>query len=280
MQLNDNELLEYINGDLPYFDLTTHLLDVPTKEVTLSILTRDTIITACTEESARVAELLGCSIKNMASSGVKLKPKDLLLEIEGGHEAIHQAWRLCQILLEHACGLATGANKMLKLAQEVNPECEIFVTRKSFPLSKRFTIRALLCGGVVPHRLGLSESVLIFSQHRALYKDEKSFKEALILLKKRCIEKKLTVESESLEDAKEMLHLGVDVLQMDKCSLEVLSEVVAYKNKNFPHASILVTGGVNSSNVAKFVQTGVDGVVTSSLYNSKMADLTSLLSNK
>lgn len=280
MQLNDSELLEYIREDLPYFDLTTHLLDIPTKQVTLSILTRDNILTACTEESARVAELLGCSVKSMVSSGVKLKPKDLLLELEGPHEAIHKAWRLCQILLEHSCGLATQANKMLTLAQAVNPECEIYVTRKSFPFSKRFMIRSLICGGVLPHRLGLSESILIFSQHRDLYKDENSFKEALQNIKKHSIEKKLTVESETIEDAKELLHLGVDVLQMDKCSIDVLEEIVAYKNTHFPHANILAAGGVNISNVVKYAKTGVNAIVTSSLYNTKMADLTSLLSNR
>jgi len=280
MQLNDNELLEYINGDLPYFDLTTHLLNVPIKEVTLSISTRDNILTACTEESARVAELLGCRVKSMVSSGVKLKPKDQLLELEGPHEAIHKAWRLCQILLEHACGLATQANKMLTLAQEVNPDCEIYVTRKSFPFAKRFVIRSLISGGVLPHRLGLSESVLIFSQHRELYEDENAFTEALVGMKKRSIEKKLTVESETIEDAKELLHLGVDVLQMDKCPIDVLEEIVAYKNTHFPHANILATGGVNISNVAKYAKTGVNAIVTSSLYNTKMADLTSSLSNK
>jgi len=280
MQLNDNELLEYIREDLPYFDLTTHLFNIPTKQVTLSILTRDNIVTSCTQESARVAELLGCSVKSMVDSGVKLKSQDVILELEGSHEAIHKAWRLCQIMLEHACGLATQANKMLKLAQAVNPECEIYVTRKSFPFSKRFMIRSLICGGVLPHRLGLSESILIFSQHRDLYEDENSFKEALQNIKKRSIEKKLTVESETLEDAKELLRLGVDVLQMDKCSIDVLEEIVTYKNSYFPYANILAAGGINISNVAEFVKTGVNAVVTSSLYNTKMADLTSSLSNK
>lgn len=152
MQLNDSELLEYIREDLPYFDLTTHLLNVPTKEMTLSISTRDN--------------------------------------------------------------------------------------------------------------------------------DENSFKEALQNIKKHSIEKKLTVESETIEDAKELLHLGVDVLQMDKCSIDVLEEIVAYKNTHFPHANILATGGVNISNVVKYAKTGVNAIVTSSLYNTKMADLTSSLSNK
>ena len=274
-QLSDTQLLEYIREDIPYFDLTTHLLDLPSQEMSLSIFTRDEIVTACTEEAARMATLLGCSVMAFVPSKTLLKSGETLLEIQGNHENIHQAWRVCQMFLEHACGIATQAKKMQESVQSVNQHCEVLVTRKSFPFSKHFTIRALLCGGVLPHRLGLSESILIFGQHRALYSDKESFAVAMRELKTRCIEKKLVIESESLEDAKEMLHLGADVIQIDKCGVDTLCELVAYKNKYFKHVTIIAAGGINLSNVVEFAGTGINGIVTSSLYQAKMADLSS-----
>ena len=179
-------------------------------------------------------------------------------------------------VLEYACGMATHANGMLQDAHSVNRNCEILVTRKSFPFAKRFTMRALLIGGVMPHRLGLSESVLIFENHRALYDDTAAFEAALPQIKKRCVEKKLVIESESLEDAKRMLQLGADVIQMDKSVPETLAALVAYKREHHPHAAIIAAGGINRKNVVQYAQTGVDAIVTSSLYQAGMADLTTI----
>lgn len=273
-RLSDPELWEYIRGDLPYFDLTTQMLALPPQQGTLRILTRDNVVAACTEEAARVGELLGCTAGAVYPSGTEVEAGSVLLELRGDHEALHAAWRLCQILLEYACGMATRARTMLKKAHAVNPHCELFVTRKSFPFAKRFAVRALMCGGAMPHRLGLSETVLVFEQHRSLYPDRAAFEAAMRELKLRCAEKKLTVESETLEDAKQMLALGADVIQMDKCGPETLHELVLYKNERYPHASILAAGGINPSNVADFAASGVNGVVTSNPYQAGMADLT------
>jgi molybdenum transport protein len=273
-RLSDPELWEYIRGDLPYFDLTTHLLSLPPKAATLRIVTRDDVVAACTEEAARIGELLGCEAEVIHASGMSAEAGSVLIELRGEHESLHQAWRLSQILLEYACGMATRARQMLQKVQEVNPHCELLVTRKTFPFAKRFVTRALLCGGAMPHRLGLSETVLVFDQHRALYPDTEAFAAALKVLKSRCVEKKLTVESESVDDAKWLLSLGADVIQMDKCTPEMLAELVAFKRERFRAASILAAGGINPSNIRDFAATGVDGVVTSSPYQAGMADLT------
>lgn len=275
-RLSDQELWEYIREDLPYFDLTTHLLGPAKEPASLAVVTRHRVVAACTEESARIAELLGCEVEGVVASGTSIEKEGTLLSLRGSGEALHQAWRLCQVLLEYACGMATAADEMLQNARSSNSDCEILVTRKSFPFAKRFTIRALLSGGVMPHRLGLSESVLIFGHHRALYDDEAAFEAALPGIKKRCVEKKLVVESESLEDAKKMLSLGADVIQMDKSGAETLSALVAYKREHHPRATIIAAGGINRKNVVQYAQTGVDAIVTSSLYQAGMADLTTI----
>ncbi len=279
MKLSDHELWEYIREDLPYFDLTTHLLEVSNRKASLGIITRHKVVAACTEEAARIGELLGCEVYYSVASGTAVEKEGLLLELQGSGEALHQAWKLCQVLLEYACGMATYANSMLQSARSFNPHCEILVTRKSFPFAKRFAMRALLSGGVMPHRLGLSESVLIFEHHRTLYKDAAAFEAALPLIKKRCVEKKLVVESETLEDAKQMLMLGADVIQMDKSTPETLAALVAYKREHCPHAAIIAAGGINKENVVQYAQSGVDGIVTSSPYQAGMADLTSKWKN-
>jgi molybdenum transport protein len=275
MRLSDQELLEYIREDIPYFDLTTHLLNVDHKQGVLEIKTRENITVACVEEAQRIGELLGCSAVRKVNSGSELEAGETLLELRAATDVLHQAWRITQILLEYSCGMATAGRKMVADVKEVNPKCEVFVTRKSFPFAKHFVMRSLISAGVLPHRLGLSESVLIFDNHRALYNTPEEFEAALPSIKERCVEKKLVVESESLEDAKKMLSLGADVIQMDKTTPEVLRELVEYKNQNYPNAKILAAGGINRKNAKEYAATGIDAVVTSSLYSAGLSDLTS-----
>ncbi|MDH4943897.1 ModD protein [Sulfurimonas sp. C5] len=275
MQLSDHELWEYIREDIPYFDLTTHILETENKKASLAIKTREELFVACIEEAARIGELLGCQVLQKVSSGRIVKAGDTLLEFQADSQVLHQAWRVAQILLEYSCGMATQAHKMAQAVKNVNSKCEVFTTRKSFPFAKRFVMCALVTANVLPHRLGLSESVLIFHNHRALYTTEKDFETAMTKIKERCVEKKLVVESETLEDAKKMLSLGADVIQMDKSVPETLQQLVMYKQKHYPEAKILAAGGINIQNAKEYASSGVDGIVTSSLYTFKLADLTS-----
>ncbi len=277
--LSDNELLQYIREDLPYFDLTTHLLCSEFSPARLEIITRDTIVVACIEEAARIAQLLGAKVLFAATSSSKLQSGETLLTLSAKGDILHQAWKLCQVFLEYSCGMATYANTMLHEAKSVNPKCEIFVTRKSIPFTKRFAIRALLSGGILPHRLGLSETILVFSHHRALFQDKESFENAFLQMKEKAVEKKIIVECKFFEDAIEMLTLGADVIQMDKSDVQTLHQIVAYRTKHFPHAKILATGGVHIHNVKEFARTGVDAIVTSSPYQAKMADIGTKWSN-
>ncbi|MFT7859615.1 MAG: ModD protein [Sulfurimonas sp.] len=277
MRLSDQTLLEYIREDIPYFDLTTHILDPKNKQAVLSIKTRENIVVACVEEALRIGELLGCRGSSELSSGDKVEAGGILLEFEGDAQTVHQVWKAAQILLEYSCGIATTAKSMADKVKNINPKCEVLVTRKSFPFAKQFVIRSLLCADVLPHRLGLSESVLIFDNHRALYDTPEAFEAALLKIKERCVEKKLVIESETFEDAKKMLSLGADVIQMDKVEPQELQRLVDYKTKHYPQAKILAAGGININNADLYATTGIDAIVTSSLYSSPLADLTSEL---
>lgn len=273
----DYELQHYISEDIPYFDLTTSLQENTTQQASLEIYTREDIIVACTEEAARIAQLLGCTVEYMVKSKQKAKKDEVLLRYVGEYANIHQAYRLTQILLEYSCKIATQAHSMKELIKEVNPKCELLTTRKTFPFSKKFCIKAALCGGAMPHRLGLSESILFFDAHRILYPSNEAFYNYIGQLTQTISEKKIVVEAHDLNDAKMLMQYGVHVIQLDKLSVDDIYKIVTYKNQHFEHVKILVAGGVNRSNVQEYAKTNIDGVVTSSVYLSGMADLGSRL---
>ncbi|RXK13438.1 ModD protein [Halarcobacter mediterraneus] len=273
MIISDAELLEYIKEDLPYFDLTTYLQESDDTKASLEIFTRENIISSCTEEACSIAELLSCKVNFFIPSKQEIKKDEVLIRIEGSFSKIHEAYKLMQVLLEYSCKIATTTNKMYKIIKESNPTCELLTTRKSFPFSKKFCIKSILNGGAMPHRLGLSETILFFKQHRELYSSNEEFYKNIYKFKNMAPEKKIIVESSKFKDIKALLKYGVDVIQIDKGSLELVENVVSFKNIQYPNTKILVAGGINISNVQDYVKLGIDGVVTSSLYNCGMADL-------
>lgn len=276
--LTYRELEEYIHDDISYFDLTTSLQNAKNKHAKLSIFTREDLMVSCSEEAKRVAELLNCDVKKYVPSKTNIEKGETVLEFTGTYDDVHKAWRVCQILLEYSCKIATYTHKMHQKIKAVNPSCELLATRKSFPFAKRFCIKSILNGGAFPHRLGLSETILFFDNHRILYATNKEFYQAIYDFKLKAPEKKIVVESSSLEDMKHLMEYGVDVIQIDKASLEVIAQAVEYKNRYvYKNVKLLATGGIHLNNVEAFAKTKVDGIVTSALYNVGCADLGSTM---
>ena len=275
--LSIQELEKYIQDDLPYFDLTTSLQNCNNAIAQIEVFTREEIIVSCSEEAAKIAELLNCKVDFFVKSKNKVEKDGTILKFSGLYEDIHKAWRLTQILLEYSCKISTYSYQMKEKIEKVNPSCELLTTRKTFPFSKRFCIKASFCGGAMPHRLNLSETVLFFEGHRILYKNNEEFYEDLKRIKTKIPEKKLNVESESFEDSINLMKTGVDVIQLDKIDFEELEKIIIYKNENFPNVKILVAGGINLTNIEKYASYKIDGVVTSSVYNCGMANISSRL---
>ena len=275
--LSTFELEKYIQDDLPYFDLTTSLQNCNNVLAQIEVYTREDIIVSCSEEAAKIAELLNCKVDFFVKSKNKVEKNGTILKFSGLYEDIHKAWRLTQILLEYSCKISTYAHEMKEKIEKINPSCELLTTRKTFPFSKRFCIKAAFCGGAMPHRLNLSETVLFFEGHRILYKNNEEFYEDLKRIKTKIPEKKLNVESESFEDSINLMKIGVDVIQLDKIDFEELEKIITYKNENYPFVKILVAGGINLTNIEKYASYKIDGVVTSSVYNCGMANISSKL---
>jgi molybdenum transport protein len=273
--LSLSELEKYIQDDIPYDDLTTSLQNCNEKYAQIEVFTREDITLSCMEEASKIAQLLNCEVNFSKKSKEKASKGEVILQFQGLYEDIHKAWRLTQILLEYSCKISTVASKMKELIDKVNTNCELLTTRKTFPFSKRFCIKAAICGGASPHRLGLSETILFFDGHRIIYKNNKEFYENVKKIKEHTSEKMVAVESESYEDSINLMKYGVDTIQLDKIDFDTLEKIVFYKNINFPNTKILVAGGINLSNVQNYAKYQIDGVVTSSVYNSGMANISS-----
>ena len=274
MRLSDAEILDYINEDLPYFDLTTSL-QVIDKKASLEIYSRDEICISCVDVAASIARLLGCESEIFVKNSQICKAGDVIIKIYGSYEDVHKAWKLAQVALEYASAIATYTNQMVKAAKSVNKKCEVLATRKSFPFAKKFCVKAVLEGGGGMHRLGLSDSVLFFKNHIKAYASFDEFISHLPEFKAKMVERKICVEAENLDEASKLLKAKCDVVQCDKFSPELIKNVLALRNEISPNTMILAAGGVNLSNAKEFA--AADAIVTSAMYSKGVADISARL---
>jgi molybdenum transport protein len=129
----------------------------------------------------------------------------------------------------------------------------------------------VLAGGGVPHRLGLSDSLLVFPEHRAFLESDLS--ESMKRLKAACPEKKLVAEVNSIDEALSMAKAGADVVQLEKFSPEAVAETaVAFAGFAVPPI-LAAAGGVNVSNAEAYVRAGAKILVTSSPYWAKPSEV-------
>ena len=252
MYISDSYLEQLIREDVPDIDLTTHLLGIGTKSGRIEYFTRSEAVVCGTEEAARIYGMLGDVRCEFEPSGTRLAPGDVFMRVWGEAATLHMGWKCCLNIFEYYSALATKTRTMVDRVHEA---------------------KALLVGGSFPHRLGLSETILIFAQHIAFYEGGI---EALIAdipeIKARCCEKKLFVEADAA-DARRFAEAGVDGIQLDKVPVSELVTLVSEIRDIDPHVTIIAAGGVNLDNAREYAATGVDGLATTCLHFAKPLDM-------
>jgi molybdenum transport protein len=272
-RLPDEEIDRFLREDCPYGDLTTTLLQIGARSGRMIFATRHETVVCCTEEAGRLLEKVGCTVNTVEPSGTLLAAGQALLEVSGRADALHMGWKAALNLLEAASGIATRTNTLVQTARAANPTIEVVTTRKVFPGTKAVAIKAVYAGGGLPHRLGLSESVLVFAQHVAFLGDIKNLWVRLPEIKNRAREKKIGVEVTDRSSALAAALAGADEVQVDKMGPDELRELVQVLRAVVPQVVIAAAGGINVENASAYAATGVDLLVTSAMYWGKPADI-------
>ena len=268
----DTEIDRWLAEDVPFGDLTTHALGVGERPGRMAFEARDTLVVAASEEAARLLVRVGCTVSELRPSGCAAEAGAPLLVAEGPAAALLAGWKVAQTLMEYASGIATVARHLVEAAHAVNPGVVVACTRKTFPGTKAISIKAILAAGAIPHRLGLSETVLVFPEHRAFLAGE-SQTSALARLKVACPERKIVVEVDSLDDAVSAARAGADVVQLEKLPPETAATIVARLVDAAPHAKVAAAGGVKPANAADYARAGAHILVTSAPYFAPPADI-------
>ena len=266
------ELEQLMVDDVPYGDLTTEALGIGGAAATMEFAARDSMVLALAEDAAAIIEICGCRVDLLRRSGTALEPGTPILKAQGAANGLLRSWKVAQTLIEIWSGVATTAREIVAAATAVSPGIVVACTRKNTPGTKLFAVAAVKAGGAVMHRLGLSETVLVFPEHRGFLGNE-PLPETVHRLRRAAPEKMLVIEVTTIEAAMAAAEAGFDVVQLEKFAPSDVVTLVGLLGGTKRRPVVAVAGGVNATNAATYAQTGADILVTSAPYLTKPRDV-------
>ncbi|MGE9290798.1 MAG: ModD protein [Puniceicoccales bacterium] len=264
------EIDQLIVDDSPWGDLTTREMGIGNRPGRIDYRARHPMVVSGVEEAVSIARKLGVHVELSVPSGSVVREGGLILSAEGSAERLHQLWRAGLTMIEFASGIASRTASLLEAARVENPGVVVAGTRKHPPYLKKVALKALIAGGGTPHRIGLSDSVLIFREHRLFVDDT----EAVIhRLRASQPERKLLVEVETREEAEAMVRAGVDSIQLDGVDPEEFRVCRDACKAIRSDVNMLASGGVRVDNAGDYARAGADVLVSSWMYFSPPAEI-------
>lgn len=273
MYITDELIDRFIKEDVPYIDLTTLTLGISGQKGAIQFFTREDAVLCGTEEVVKIFNKLNIELIKTKASGTLIKKGEVFLEGKGNAEDLHIAWKVSQNILDYSSGIATKTKSLVDKVSTINPNIHIITTRKVVPGTKELAIKAVVAGGGFPHRLGLSETILIFKQHLNFLGGIDELIKIIESVKSKACEKKVIAEVENIEQAIMLCKNGIDGIQFDKVPYDDLKSYVDILRNINPLIVILAAGGINEDNIVEYAKTRVNALVTTSVYYAKAIDI-------
>lgn len=269
--LSDDALQALLREDAPYGDLTTHSLGLGEMAGHVTFAARQPMTVCGSEEAARLFALCGAQAHVLMASGRHVLAGAELLTAHGPVQGLLLAWKLAQTLMEASSGVASEVARIVTELRAAGHSQALACTRKSFPGTRALVAKAVLAGGGVMHRLGLSETLLLHPEHR-LFVDH-SVDDTVGRLRKQQPEKRLVAEVGSLDEALALATAGADVLQLARFSPEAVRQCKRALHQSHLHPMLAVAGGVSAANAVAYADAGADILVSSAPYFAPPRDV-------
>lgn len=230
-------------------------------------------VVAGIDVAERLLDKLGIVCHVHTRSGAMVKAGETLISAEAGADRLHSAWKVVQLVLEWCCGVAQYTAEMVNNAKAINPHAVVACTRKSIPNTRKLATAAVLAGGGHIHRQGLSEILLVFTNHRSLLAQPDNYPAIVRQLRSSAPENKITLEADNFAQFKAMAAAGADIIQLDKFSPADVREALQYLKTQQNPVMLSVAGGVNKDNIADYAALGINLFITSAPYYAIPQDI-------
>lgn len=182
--------------------------------------------------------------------GASVAAETALCSLEGPARALFTAERSALNFLQLLSGVATATRAYVDAV--AGTDTAILDTRKTLPGLRQAQKYAVACGGGANHRMGLYDAAMLKENHLHA---AGGITAAVHALRAAHPDAPLTVEVETLAQAREALAAGADRLLLDNFTLADLCTAVA---ENAGRAWLEASGGITLDTIRAVAETGVD----------------------
>ena len=197
----------------------------------------------------------------------------VLLSAVASGDKLYQAWKVVQLVLEWSCGVAQYTADMIANAKAIHPHAVVACTRKSIPNTRKLATNAVLAAGGHIHRQGMSETLLVFTNHRNLLAEPDNWTAIVECLRREAPENKITLEADNFSQFEQMLDAEPDIIQLDKWSVDDVKRALSLVAASGKKIILSVAGCVNKNNIADYAKLGIYLFIISVPYYAPPEDI-------
>lgn len=264
MKMQADKLIRMaLQEDITSEDVSTNAVMRSAVKGTVDLIAKEDGIIAGLDVYARVFQILDekTEISFNFKDGEAVKKGDLLGTVTGDIRVLLSGERVALNYLQRMSGIATYTKQVSKLLD--GSKVTLLDTRKTTPNCRVFEKYAVRIGGGCNHRYNLSDGVLLKDNHIGA---AGSVAKAVAMAKEYApFVRKIEIEVETMEQVKEAVEAGADIIMLDNMTPEMMKEAVELIAGR---AQTECSGNITKENIAKILETGVDFVSSGALTHS------------
>ena len=261
----DDIIKKALLEDINYIDMAADNLLSDELTSKARFLAKDSGTLCGIDVALRVFELLGdFKTEKLMNDGDRVKKGDIIAEIEGPTKLLLKGERTALNLVQHMSGIATMTSRAADLISDTN--ATVTDTRKTLPGLRALQKYAVTCGGGKNHRFNLSDAAMLKDNHIDACG---SITAAVSALRKKIGHTvKIEVETRNLDEVKEALATGCELIMLDNMDCETMKKAVAMTAGT---ALLEASGNITEETIRAVAETGVDIISIGALTHSVKA---------
>lgn len=264
MKLQADQLIRMaLAEDITSEDVSTNAVMPCATKGTVDLIAKEDGIIAGMDVYARVFQLLDekTEVDLKCKDGDKVTSGQLLAVVTGDIRVLLSGERVALNYLQRMSGIATYTSQVAALLK--GSKVTLLDTRKTTPNCRVFEKYAVRVGGGCNHRYNLSDGVLLKDNHIGA---AGSITKAVQMAKAYApFVRKIEIEVETLDQVKEAVEAGADIIMLDNMTPEVMKQAVELIHGR---AQTECSGNITKENIQKILETGVDFVSSGALTHS------------
>ncbi|MCR5416163.1 MAG: carboxylating nicotinate-nucleotide diphosphorylase [Pseudobutyrivibrio sp.] len=264
MTLNADELiLMALREDISSEDVTTNSVMPNPQPGEVDLICKQDGIICGMDVYERVFKLLDADtvVEKYVKDGDEVKKGQLMAKVRGDIRVLLSGERVALNYLQRMSGIATYTHEVAALL--AGCKTVLLDTRKTTPNMRIFEKYAVKCGGGQNHRYNLSDGILLKDNHIGA---AGSVTKAVEMAKAYApFVRKIEIETETLEQVKEAVEAGADIIMLDNMDVATMKEAVKIIDGR---AKTECSGNVTKENIQNIIDSGVDYVSSGALTHS------------